>query len=229
MTAAGISLRMAWLAIVAVALVACTYGTSAPAEDTVNPQLVALGAAESVKLADGLEALIAVGEDTTEDREYAYWMIAQREAVSAADAFARASTAGRVAELKGLNAGSLVSEAERFAALSRDRDPEFREGAAQTMLGTLYVHAPAAMLENGDSEEGLSLLREVVERWPNNTRNKLRLAEAFVALGDEEPAYPLLCWCLVRQHQYSPDERALLVRMVEDVELEGCALPPTGG
>ncbi|PIE18399.1 MAG: hypothetical protein CSA66_04770 [Proteobacteria bacterium] len=199
---------------------ACTYGTSAPPLDKVNPALVALSNAEPIALADRLEGLIAEGRDTSEDREFAYWVIAQQEPGSAPSAFARASTAGRVAELKGLNAGVQVAEAERYAAVSRRLDPDFRQGAAQALLGSLYVHAPASMVAHGDSEKGLTLLREVHARWPDNPRHRLRLAEAYVALGDDAPAYALLCWCRARADVYRADERALLVQMLDDVDLE---------
>ena len=62
---------------------------------------------------------------------------------TAAYAFARAAVTGRLVQQRGLRGASLVGEVERWALRSRELDPDFRDGAATRLLGTLYVIAPA--------------------------------------------------------------------------------------
>ena len=76
--------------------------------------------------------------------------------------FARADVTGRLVQQRGFLAANLVPDIERAARRSRELDPNFRDGAATRLLGTLYVIAPAAVLEHGDSEQGLELLEGLV-------------------------------------------------------------------
>jgi hypothetical protein len=207
---------------VAFAPAACTVRPAGVAPDRVNPALRAAGGCEPIAVSDALEALIAEERDTEQDRRYAYQLVSKQPVRTAQDAFARAAVAGRLAQSSGLGAPALVREAEQYARSSMNMDGDFRRGAAQRMLGTLYVLAPAVMLEHGDSETGLELLQELRERWPQDLETRLRLAEAFVALDDPEPARADLCFCMARQQQLRADDRKLLARLKEDAELGDC-------
>jgi hypothetical protein len=207
-------------------LFACTYATAAPDPDKVDASLRAVAEAEPIVISDTLERLIAADQDDTEDREFAYWVIMQRgQPRTAAAAFARAACAGRVAELRGLNAGRFVREVETFGEMSHALDPTFRSGAAKRMVATLYVYAPASMVEHGDSETGLAMLEELVREWPDDVLHHLRLAEAYIELDDVAPSYPHLCFCLARQESLRPDDRALLSRLVREVDAPNCSTP----
>ena len=173
-------------------------------------------------VADALEALIARGADSHADRQFAYQRVRELPASSAADALGRAIIAGRLAQISGLAAPGLVAEVERFARHSAKLDPTLRAGAAQRVLGTLYVMAPAALLEHGDSEAGLELLQGVVQRFPEHVPNRLRLAEAYVALGDPGPARPHLCYCEAHRSVLRPDEQKLLNELREQLQSSQC-------
>lgn len=165
-----------------------------------------------------LEALIAEGRDTEDDRVYAHDRVKSiPDDHSAAYAFARGALAGRVAELRGVEAGKLVTEAETWARRSRERDPEWRGGEATRMLGTLYVKAPPRLVEHGDSEEGLAMLEALAEQRPDDLRNHLRLAEAYVHLGDPDPAFEPLCRVLPGRKTLRPDEQKLVDALVEEL------------
>ncbi len=187
----------------------------------------------ALELSDELEALIEQGQDTEDQRVDALEKVrAMADDQSAAYAFARAALAGRVAELRGIKAGKLVGEAESFARASIERDPEFRDRAASRLLGSLWVQAPPRLLEHGDSEEGLSLLEELVEQQPDEILNHLRLAEAFIFLGDPEPAVPHLCTVEAGRQSLRRDDDALLTRLLEEaaeeeaIECEAAAAKP---
>lgn len=189
----------------------------------------AANARDAVALSDALEQLIDEQKATEADREAAYEAVKRFENASAEYAFARAALAGRLAQVRGLSAISLVGEAERYARLSRERAPNFRDGAATRLLGTLYVLAPASLVEHGDSETGLLLLEELLDKQPELLENRLRVAEAYVALDDPDPAFEHLCLCLKRRSELRPDAQRLLMQIVEDAggrqEL-GCAEQP---
>lgn len=207
-------------------LYSCTYATKPPDSDKVDPSLRAVTTESSIIVSDTLERLIANGSDDTEDREFAYWLISRRgEPTSAPAAFARAACAGRVAELRGLNAGRFVGEVERYGIKSLELDPTFRHGAAKRMLATLYVIAPAYMVEHGDSETGLEMLLDLVEAWPDDVENHLRLAQAYVVLGDAEPAFVHLCYCVAHAAELRPDHRALLEQLIVEAEAPECPRP----
>lgn len=209
---------LGWLACAALAT-ACVYGRSAPNEAKVALSLRELRDhdAPSIALADALEALVAEGKDSAADREFTYWVISQRPMPrTAEDAFARAAAAGRVAQLKGLNAPDLIAELEHYARLSLSLDDTLREGAAQRMLGTLYVYAPAYMVRHGDSETGLALLENLAGRFPDNAENRLHLAEAYSELGDPEPARPHLCFAAAHRDVLRTDDKKLLDHLLRD-------------
>lgn len=190
-----------------------------PADGDVAPTMAtAAEQANAIEIYDELEALIADGADTEQDRQYALDRLTELEDdQTAAFAFARAAVLGRVAELRGVKAGKLVTQAETFARRSIERDPKFRDGAATRMLGSLYVMAPPRLVEHGDSEEGLELLEGLVESNPDDVVNHLRLAEAFIHLGDPEPGLPSLCRTLDDRDGLRADESALLDRLIADV------------
>ena len=177
---------------------------------------------DSLALSDALEALIASGKDTTTDRVYAYEVVRKRDANTAADAFARAAITGRVVQAKGLRAVKLIGDIERDARHSRELDPDFRDGAATRLLGTLYVIAPSSFLKHGDSEQGLELLEELEAAHPEVLQNHLRLAEAYIALGDHTPAEPHLCACLANRSALRPDEQQLLDQLVRVTGAPDC-------
>ncbi|HYQ31002.1 MAG TPA: hypothetical protein VER04_27400 [Polyangiaceae bacterium] len=176
----------------------------------------------TLAVADALEALVARAADTPADRKYAYQRVRAEPVSTAQDALGHAIIAGRLAQISGLAAPGLVAEVERFARRSAELDPAFRAGAAQRLLGTLYVMAPAALLSHGDSEAGLELLQGVVRRFPAHLPNRLRLAEAYVALGDQGPARPLLCECRARRATLRLDEQKLLDELSAQTQLGHC-------
>ncbi len=184
----------------------------------------------ALALSDALEELIAKGIDTEEDRDTAYDLVRKLPTETAGDAFGRAAIAGRVAEKKGAmslfstdkSPTSLVAEAEEFALKSRDLDPSFRDGAATRMLGTLYVIAPADMLKHGDSEDGLSMLESLVKAKPDVAVNQLRLAEAYIALGDREPAHAPLCRSKAMRAKLRHDDQVLLDKLVVQISPLKC-------
>jgi hypothetical protein len=184
--------------------------------------LLAVSEQSPLTISDILESLIAEGRDSDDDRAFAYGLVADRPVHSAADAFARAAIAGRLAQHSGLGAPDRVAEVERYARMSRRLDPSFRNGAAQRMLGTLYVLAPAVLVEHGDSEEGLELLIDLERKYPDDLQTRLRLSEAYVALGDEEPAHPHLCFCIAHRDELRADERNLLERLLEEIDPVDC-------
>jgi hypothetical protein len=192
-----------------------------PARSPENPLLTRAGPA-ALGVADALEALIAAKADTPGDRRYAYDRLSGLEPKTAEDALARAIVAGRLAQVSGLAAPGFVAEVERYAELSAKLDPALRFGAAQRLLGTLYVMAPASLLSHGDSEKGLELLEGVVRRFPDHAVNHLRLAEGYVALGDPGPARPELCFCVARRATLRADEQRLLDELRTQAKVTSC-------
>jgi len=207
-------------------LTACIYGNARPHDDKVAVTLLRAAQAAPIVIADTLEALIADGRDTTADREWAYFEISHRSLpTTAADAFARAATAGRIAQLRGLNAGALVKEVEHFGRLSNQLDPTFRRGAARRLLATLYVMAPSAMVRYGDSETGVEILEDLVAAYPEDLENPLRLGEALLSLGDEEGAVPHLCRCEGAAEALRADDRQLLGHLLAEAGHPRCPTP----
>jgi hypothetical protein len=89
----------------------------------------------------------------------------------------------------------------------------------------MYVAAPAPFLKHGDSERGLELLEQLVAEQPDRLENQLRLAEAYLALGDPAPAGDSLCRCRESRELLRRDERLLLDRLVEQAEPLSCPPP----
>ncbi|HME70909.1 MAG TPA: hypothetical protein VKM54_13725, partial [Myxococcota bacterium] len=128
------------------------FGCATPGSlPSIAPTLVSADG-DALAVYDALEALIDEGRDTPADREFAYAsVLGSRDDGGPGTPFARAAVTGRFIQQKGLRAAALVSEVERRAIESRARDPEFRNGAATRLLGTLYVMAPASLLSHGNS------------------------------------------------------------------------------
>ena len=192
----------------------------------VNPVLLAVAERrDALVTSDALEALIERGADTPADREYAYQVIRAEEEDDAAYAFARAAVTGRLVQQRGLTGARQVGEVERWALRSRRLDPGFRDGAATRLLGTLYVIAPATFLKHGDSELGLEMLGQLVQEHPDVVENQLRLAEAYIALGDLDPAAPHLCVCLAHRAALRRDDQQLLDQLVTTAGTPDCDSP----
>ena len=212
-------------------------GSACSSAPTLRPEL-AKAASNALTLSDALEDLIAAGRDSEEDRDAAYDLAKMLPADTAGDAFGHAAIAGRVAEKKGAGSlfstdkspTSLVGEAERFAIMSRDKDPDFRDGAATRMLGSLYVLAPSDMLKHGDSEEGLSMLEHLAQAKPAVPQNQLRLAEAYIALQDKESARQPLCKSVALRSGFRHDDQMLLDKLLDEMKPFTCpaagASPP---
>jgi hypothetical protein len=193
----------------------------------VNPALVAAAEqGDALVTADALEALIEHGADTPADREFAYAAVQKNVQDTAAYAFARASVTGRLVQQRGLRGAQLVGEVEEWALRSRQLDPGFRDGAATRLLGTLYVIAPATFLDRGDSEHGVELLEQLVQERPDVVENQLRLAEAYISLGDPDPAAPHLCVCLARREALRHDDQELLDQLVKTAGEPDCPASP---
>jgi len=197
---------------------------------TVHPALQdAADQGDALAVSDALEALIAAGNDTPTDRQYAYDIVSVDTNDTPAANYARASVTGRLVQQKGLLGASMIADVERNARRSRELDPTFRSGAATRLLGTLYVLAPASFLKHGDSEDGLDLLEGLVKAQPDVAENHLRLAEAYIALGDPTPAAPHLCRCLDMRATLRRDEQLLLAHLVANLGKLDCrsVQPPT--
>jgi tetratricopeptide (TPR) repeat protein len=198
-----------------------------PKADLNNPSFADTRSA--VEVYERLEALIDAQKDTKQDREDAYALVLKQADTSPEYFFARAAVAGRLAENRGLQALGLVTETEDYARRVRAADPDFREGAATRMLGTLYVLAPPSLVKHGDSETGLELLEAEVKAHPDRLVSQLRLAEAYIALGDPEPAKDHLCIVRRSEAQLSAGDRRLLGKLLADagkIECSEVAPPP---
>lgn len=193
-------------------LSACS--TTRPADGEFLQAAVSSG--DAMAIYDALEARIAAGIDTPRDRKAAFRALRDRNEDTAGFQFAWAAVGGRLVQQKGLLGIELVSQVERHARRSRELDPDFRGGVATRLLGTLYVVAPGKLLEFGNSELGLELLEELVEKYPEVPENHLRVAEAYIALGDPEPAGDHLCFCIARKADIRPDEQKLLENLIAD-------------
>jgi hypothetical protein len=204
-------------------------GLACKPKGTVDPGLAAIASDEAGSawaVHEALEERIGAGSASEADRQAALDKVrAAPDDQTAAYAYARASVAGRVAEGRGLKALKILEEMRTWARRSIERDPSFQDMAATRMLGTLLALA-GQHLDGGDSEEGLELLESVVEAHPDNPLNHLRLAEAFVALGDAESGYESLCVALAGRAQLSGEEQRLLDGLIEEVggaDVLGCA------
>jgi hypothetical protein len=211
--------RPVWLLPIVLGLV---FGCAS--RKPVHPEVTAAAQRNDVlALSDALEALINAGTDTPAEREYAYQIVHAHEEDTAAAMFARAAVTGRFVQQRGLLAANLIGDIERCARRSRELDPSFRNGAATRLLGTMYVIAPSTLLTHGDSEVGVELLEGLVVTFPDTLENHLRLAEAYIALGDLPPAYPHLCRCLAHKSALVPDDQILLSHLVANAGTPPCA------
>jgi len=184
---------------------------------------------DALGLSEELERLIDSGQVTDDDREGAYDAVKRWEQPTAEYAYARAGIAGRLAQIRGLTAIGLVGEVESWALESIKRDAKYQDEAALRMLGSLYVLAPSSLLSHGDSEKGLEMLEGLCTRHPDQIENHLRLSEAYVALGDPEPAFPHLCRCDQERARLRPSDQRLLDKLVQDAGGKpalGCAPSP---
>jgi hypothetical protein len=170
---------------------------------------------DAMGIADAIERLIDADRLSESDREDAYHAVCLFQKDTADYALARAIVAGRLAQVRGLTAVRLVAELEEWARRSMELAPDFRRAYAKRMLGTLYVLAPSSMVKHGDSEEGLEMLEEIFEKYPNDLSNRLRVAEGYLALNDPDPANEHLCLCLAQKNGLRPSEQRLLGQLVE--------------
>ena len=58
-----------------------------------------------------------------------------------------------------------------------------------------------------------------MQTHPDVLENHLRLAEAYIALGDPAPAGPHLCRCLANKAALRPDDQRLLQQLIDDAGL----------
>ncbi|MBK8264154.1 MAG: hypothetical protein IPK80_22800 [Nannocystis sp.] len=197
---------------------ACKHSSTEASGEAAPPAFAAaVTAKDPIAVYEALERLIGEQRDSRDDRQFAYDSIQSwSDDGSPAYAFARAAVAGRLVEKRGLQAGELVAEVESYIRRCRESEPDFREGAATRMLGTLYVLAPARLLKHGDSEAGLELLEAEVMAHPERLEGHLRLAEAYVAFGESDPAMPHLCAALAGEARLGADDRRLLARLIAD-------------
>lgn len=218
-----------WTVLFFLAAQACTacLGTSSGSSNAgISPALTAArDKHDALAVADALEDLIASGNDRAEDRQFAYDVVRAKPLDTPDYTYARAVVTGRLVQQRGLLGADLVPEVEHYARRSRELDPKFRTGAATRMLGTLYVIAPPALLKHGDSETGLELLEGLVQAHPETLENHLRVAEAYIALGDPEPAKEHLCKCQLDQARLRGDDRQLLAQLMKDAGQPKCAPP----
>lgn len=174
-------------------------------------------ARDAVALCEALEVLIDQERDRRADREFAYDQVREYSEETAAYYYARASITGRLVQERGLLGAPQIREMEAAAEKSRALDPKYQNGAAARLLGTLYVFAPATLLEHGDSETGLEILEELTEEMPDIPQNHLRLAEAYIALSDPQPAQPHLCRAIAEKAKLRPDEQRLVDQLVRTI------------
>jgi tetratricopeptide (TPR) repeat protein len=218
-------LLAATLAIVTAPPMAVTTGCKPSGGNLNNPAFA--GTNSALEIHERLEALIDQQKDSKQDREDAYALVKQRTGTTPEDLFARAAIAGRLAENRGLQAMGLVTEAEDYARRCRAIEPDFREGAATRLLGTLYVLAPATLVKHGDSETGLELLEQEVQAHPDRLVSRLRLAEAYIALNDSDPSREHLCVAKQGQDRLAAADKRLLARLLQDVGALKCGSPET--
>jgi hypothetical protein len=199
-----------------VLLAGCLAGCPTATTAVLRPELEAVAQKrDALALADALEDLIDKQDDSPEDREAALEEVKKWPQGTAAYAYARASLIGRVAESKGAGGALLLKDMEAWTKRSIRLDAAFRDGAATRMLGTLYSLAPASYLKEGNSERGLELLESVVKGHGDKPENHLRLAEAYMALDDQDSALPALCKAVEGKAELRASELRLLDKLVE--------------
>jgi hypothetical protein len=179
---------------------------------------------DCLAISDELEALIEAGTDTPDAREAAYDKVRQAPCEGVGQSFGRAAVTGRIVQQKGLLAANLVRDVEFYARRSRELEPGFRDFASTRMLGTLYVLAPAALLKHGDSETGLEMLEMLAREHSKVPENHLRLAEAYVSLGDNPSARSHVCETLAMRTKLRRDDQNLLNQLFAQLTAGGKSL-----
>jgi hypothetical protein len=215
--------------LVAVSTTACEGWFGPPPNGPMHVTLIEIASkGDALATSDALEALIADGKDTPTDREFALKSITLHPQPGAGYAFARAAVTGRVVQSRqGISGLGLVGDVARWGELSRKLDPEFREGAATRLLGTLYTQAPSSLLPNGGGpEQGLEMLEGLVRKHPLTPENHLRLAEALVFQNDADSATPHICWCTCHRAELRRDDQILLDHVIADAHHPTCAPCP---
>jgi len=195
-------------------------GCKPTAAVTTNPAFA--DAKTPITVYERLESLIDAGKDSKKDREDAYRHVQTLDDGTPAYFFARAAIAGRLAEKRGAEAGLLVTEAEDYARRARAVEPDFLDGSATRLLGSLYVLAPGRLLRHGDSETGLELLEGEAKAHPDRLVSRLRLAEAYIALNDPDPATEHLCAVQAGEASLSNGDKKLLAKLVADAGAPEC-------
>ncbi|MBN2197054.1 MAG: hypothetical protein JW751_29890 [Polyangiaceae bacterium] len=219
-----------WLGLFLVGTaVSCTATTSEPAaippakaEPEASPELVAAARDSVLSLSDTLETYYATGEPSPRDLSWAYHRVKDVPVTTAGETYGKAKITARWVQSRGMLAASQLREVEALLLQSQELDANFRQGAAEFMLGVLYVHAPARLVEHGDSEVGLSLLEAHLAQHPDDPPKQLRLAEAYIALNDPDPAHPLLCSCQRRRAALSQSEQVLLDELLKRAGEQPC-------
>jgi hypothetical protein len=212
------TLRSAVTALALIALSACSVLKPAGYADF----KVAVDSGDALQIYDTLEALIANDDDTRNDRKIAFAKVRNRNEDTAAFQFAWAALAGRLVQQRGLLAANLVGDIEKHARRSVEIDPKFRNGAATRLLGTMYVVAPSSMVDYGNSELGLEMLLGLVDEYPDDPENHLRVAEAYIALNDPLPAATHLCACIGVRETMRKDDQKLLENLIADAGKVQC-------
>lgn len=170
---------------------------------------------DALALCDALEKLIDDGRATPADREAVYRAVKDWQAPTAEYAYARASIAGRLAQVRGLTAVGLIRDMETWGRMSMKLDRKWHDGAARRLVGTLYVLAPGSLLQHGNSEDGLDLLDKQVAEYPRDPVNRVRLAEGFISLNDPDPAREHLCFALAYEQGLRATDHKLLMSLID--------------
>ncbi len=210
-----------WVLLLTGALLGCATTTPAAAPGA-SPALVAAAESGVLALSDALEAEYDAGPPSDQDVGWAYDRVKDRSVSTAADAYGKAKITARWVQVRGALAAGQLREVERLLLLSQRLDPGFRGGVAKRALGILYVNAPARLLEHGDSETGLALLEELASEHPEDIETQLRLAEAYVALNDPDPAHPLLCACQRRRASLRAADQRRLDELMSEADAPSC-------
>jgi len=215
--------RRCWALLFTGLLLGCA--AKAPsAAPAASPTLVSAAERGVLALSDALEAEYDAGPPSEQDVGWAYDQVQDVDVTTAADAYGKARITARWVQLRGALAAGQLREVERLLLLSQRLDPGFRGGVARRALGILYVNAPARLLEHGDSETGLALLEQLASEHPEDVETQLRLAEAYVALNDPDPAHPLLCDCQRRRASLRAADQRRLDELMREADAPAC--PP---
>ena len=84
--------------------------------------------------------------------------------------------------------------------------------------------ATAALLRHGDSENGLAMLETMTREHPDVPENHLRLAEAYVSLGDNGAARPEVYTSLAARTRLRRDDQGLLNQLFAQLTAGGKTL-----